>query len=262
MGFLDRLFGRQSQPQAYQPQQPTYGQAPAGYPRQGYPQQGSPGRPGQSEQDRQAIARYRYLLQTAPPEAVEQAHAEAFARLTPEQRRQVLQGLADGGERVTADDPQSLARAATRAEYRQPGFMERTFGGLGRGGMGGGYGMGMGGMGMGGMIMGSMLGSIAGSVIGTAIAHEMMDGFDAWDHDTNGGQSFADGGFGDGGFGGDANGFGDPVETSGDGFGGDQSFADDGFSDGGGFDGGFGGDGFGDFGGGDFGGGDFGGDSF
>lgn len=134
MGFLDRLFGRQSQPRGYQPQQPTYGQAPAGYPQQGFPQQGAPGQPGQSEQDRQAIARYRYLLRTAPPEAVEQAHAEAFAKLTPEQRRQVLQGLADGGERVTADDPQSLARAATRAEYRQPGFMERTFGGLGRGG--------------------------------------------------------------------------------------------------------------------------------
>ena len=40
--------------------------------------------------DEQAIARYRYRLKTAPPETIEQAHAEAFAQLTPEQRQQLL----------------------------------------------------------------------------------------------------------------------------------------------------------------------------
>ncbi len=34
--------------------------------------------------DEQAIERYRYLLRTAPPEAIEEAHAEAFAQLTVE----------------------------------------------------------------------------------------------------------------------------------------------------------------------------------
>jgi hypothetical protein len=48
--------------------------------------------PGQPT-DEQAVERYRYLLRTAPPEAIEAAHAEAFARLTPEQRRLVLEGL-------------------------------------------------------------------------------------------------------------------------------------------------------------------------
>ena len=33
------------------------------------------------------------MLRTAPPETVEQAHEEAFAKLTPEQRQQVLSGL-------------------------------------------------------------------------------------------------------------------------------------------------------------------------
>ena len=33
--------------------------------------------------DEQAIQRYRYMLQTAPPETVEQAHAEAFRRIAP-----------------------------------------------------------------------------------------------------------------------------------------------------------------------------------
>src|SRR4029453_19468509 len=45
--------------------------------------------------DEQAIARYRYMLKTAPPETIEQAHAEAFAQLTPEQRRQGLQKSGD-----------------------------------------------------------------------------------------------------------------------------------------------------------------------
>ncbi len=44
--------------------------------------------------DEQALARYGYMLATAPPEDIERAHEEAFARLTPEQRQQALQALA------------------------------------------------------------------------------------------------------------------------------------------------------------------------
>ena len=76
MGLLDRLFGRGRQ----------------GYQQQYAPpsQHGSPrGRP-ENLPDDQAIARYRYLLRTAPPEQIEQAHAEAFAQLTVDQRQQVL----------------------------------------------------------------------------------------------------------------------------------------------------------------------------
>ena len=58
--------------------------------------------------DEQAIARYRYLLKTAPPEAIEQAHAEAFARLTPEQRQRLLSELA-------SDMPDAERNAAYRA---------------------------------------------------------------------------------------------------------------------------------------------------
>jgi hypothetical protein len=67
--------------------------------------------------DEQAIERYRYMLKTAPPETIEQAHAEAFAQLTPEQRRLLLQKLAEGmpaSERASAEQggagPQALAR--------------------------------------------------------------------------------------------------------------------------------------------------------
>ena len=81
-------------------------------------------------EDERAIARYRYLLRTAPPEELERVHAEAFSRLTPEQRAQVLAELSrdlPAGERPPTDDPASMARSATRAELRQPGYLEQTF---------------------------------------------------------------------------------------------------------------------------------------
>jgi hypothetical protein len=119
--------------------------------------------------DEQAIQRYRYMLKTAPPDAIEQAHAEAFAQLTPAQRAQVLEHLAavatPAERRQLNDDPRSLARLATRTELRRPGMLERLFGSV-RGG---------GGPGMGGMLAGSLLGSIAGTFIGSAIAHSMFD---------------------------------------------------------------------------------------
>ena len=120
--------------------------------------------------DEQAISRYRYMLKTAPPETIEQAHAEAFAQLTPEQRRLLLQKMGESmpaSERAQAEqsgaDPQALARVATRAEIRRPGTMERAFG---QGG----------GMSMGGLIAGSLLSSIAGTVIGSMIAREFFSG--------------------------------------------------------------------------------------
>jgi hypothetical protein len=207
MGILDRLFGRRSRP-SYQEGspgsgsgRPAWGTPPSSPPQSGasYPPQpgaGYPPEPGattdQAGRDEEAIRRYRYLLRTAPPEAVEQAHAEAFAQLSPDQRRQVLAQLANHVpeyERVRDDDPRTLARMATRAEMRQPGFLERVFGGYGPGsggygpgyagyGRGYGYGGGMlggGGIGMGGMLAGGLLASIAGSFIGTAIAEELFD---------------------------------------------------------------------------------------
>ncbi|MBC7797606.1 MAG: hypothetical protein H7Z37_12100 [Pyrinomonadaceae bacterium] len=155
MGIFDSIFGggdqNQQQPQN---QQQQYGRQP-------------------QNADEQAIARYRYMLQTAPPETIEQAHAEAFAKLTPEQRRTMLQEISSElpeNERQAAaqngENPQNLARLATRAEVRQPGTIERMFGGNNYGG---------GGMGFGGMLATSFLGSIAGSVVGSAIASQFFN---------------------------------------------------------------------------------------
>lgn len=120
--------------------------------------------------DEIAVDRYRYLLRTAPPDAVEEVHAEAFAKLTPQQRRLVFEELSQNAavaDRPASDDPRTLARSATRSELRQPGFLERTLG------SGGGR---PGGMGLGTMIGGSLLGTVAGVVIGSAIADMVLPG--------------------------------------------------------------------------------------
>ena len=152
--------------------------------------------------DTQAIERYRYLLRTAPPDAIERAHEEAFAQLTPEQRGQVLRELSTqvNASEVTGDDPKSLARTATRAEMRQPGTIERTFGGAGVPGLGS-----------------MFLSTLAGAFVGSAIADAMFDssdgggesGSDAGTTDESGEVAAADdaggdaGAAGDGDFGGD-----------------------------------------------------------
>ncbi|MFD6179518.1 MULTISPECIES: hypothetical protein [unclassified Isoptericola] len=255
MGLLDRLLGRTHDERSYHgvPGRPDYGASRAGESpgKHGYaphPDQQPAGRPGDRvpaahrDPDEVAVERYRYLLRTAPPDAVEQAHAEAFARLTPEQRQRVLQDLGSGlppAERAASDDPQSLARMATRAELRNPGTLEQSFRGQG--------GYGARGPSFGSMMGSSLLGTVAGVVIGSAVANAM---FGPAFGDPS--QDFAgDAGGGDGG--GDA---------------GADAGGDAGYTDAAGADPGYGGDtggdmgGFGDFGGGDFGGGDFGGGDF
>jgi hypothetical protein len=116
---------------------------------------------GATPTDEQALARYRYMLATAPPDEIERAHEEAFAQLTREQRRQALHALAEHvpESEIRGDDPASLARTATRAEIRQPGTIERAWGGSAPG-----FGLGS-----------WFLTTLAASFIGTAIAQSFFD---------------------------------------------------------------------------------------
>jgi hypothetical protein len=151
MGLWNRIFGGSTEePERARPW--AAGNAP---------------RTGAGSDDDRAIERYRYLLRTAPPEAIEQAHAEAFATLSAEQRARVLKDLSEELPAAQRDaqnrsDPASLARLATRAELQGPGTLERRFG---RTDMGS------------GMFGGGLLSSIAGAFIGTAIAHQLMESF-------------------------------------------------------------------------------------
>lgn len=102
MGLLDRLFRRPPGPSA----------AP----------------PATGEE---ALARWRYLLGTAPPETLTGAHADGLAALGPDARTDVVQRLRtalsslEPGAVVPADQA-VLVRAAARAERRAPGFLERA----------------------------------------------------------------------------------------------------------------------------------------
>jgi len=162
MSFLDRLFGaRTAEPDP----------VPRGAPR---------------NDDARAVERYRYLLETAPPATIEQVHAEAFAKLTSEQRQLVFHQLsasAPAGEIPVDDQAPTLAQAATRAELRQPGSMERSF---------------QGGAGVGSMLGASLLGTIAGYVVGSALVSAFLPPMDgASDAGGADGAGFDTGGFGD-----------------------------------------------------------------
>jgi hypothetical protein len=159
MGFLDRLFGAQDEV------------APAA------PRQAAP------NDDERAVERYRYLLRTAPPETIEQVHAEAFSRLTEAQRSQVYEELSKGsgtGERPLSSEPATLARAATRKEMRDPGSLERTLTGPS----------------FGSMVGSTLLGTVAGYVIGSALVSAFLPwdaGYDA-NADSSGTDASADAG--------------------------------------------------------------------
>ncbi|MFJ3384253.1 MULTISPECIES: hypothetical protein [unclassified Curtobacterium] len=208
MGFLDRLLGREDRSQ--QPQQNWNTQQPQGY---RYGQQSydaataaggagwgaAPGAgAGARPEDQQAVDRYRYLLRTAPPERIEEVHAEAFERLTPEQRRMVYDEFtrtAPAGDAPRGDDARSLAQSATRSEIRQPGFMERSLGGM-NGGMGGGFGQRQG-PSFGSMIGASILGTVAGYVIGSTLMSAFLPDPSSFDGGTDASGDAGDGGSGD-----------------------------------------------------------------
>ncbi|CAN5553778.1 hypothetical protein BH09ACT4_BH09ACT4_19550 [soil metagenome] len=145
MGFLERLFGTDD---AAAPAV-SRGDVPA--------------------DDQRAIERYGYLLRTAPPETIEQVHAEAFAKLSDEQRAIIYEELSKGagtGERPLSSEPATLARAATRAEMRTPGVLERSFSNPDYRGPG-----------FGSMIGSSLIGTVAGYVVGSAL----VSAFLPWD---------------------------------------------------------------------------------
>ncbi len=121
-------------------------------------------------EDEYAVDRYRYLLRTAPPDQVEQVHAEAFAKLTPAQRKILHEQLSAAvmvEDRPADDEPQTLARSATRAELRQPGTMEGV---LASPALGSSFGA---------NFASSMFGSIVGYVVASSIMHAFLPPVDA-----------------------------------------------------------------------------------
>lgn len=140
MGFLDRLFGTQQDDVSVAPRHSSV------------------------TDDKRVVQRYQYLLRNAPPETIEQVHAQAFGKLSDTERAQIYEELSRGtgtGERPLSSEPATLARAATRAESRTPGSLERILSGPT----------------FGAMVASSLLNKVAGYVVGSAL----VSAFLPWD---------------------------------------------------------------------------------
>lgn len=72
------------------------------------------------------VRQYRYLLRTAPLDALEAVHEEAFGGLHTVIRSAILRAVRErvvAGERVGPDDVRDLARLHVLAERREPGAL-------------------------------------------------------------------------------------------------------------------------------------------
>jgi hypothetical protein len=125
---------------------------------------------GSVDADQVAIAKYDYLLSTAPPEQLEQVHHDAFARLTPAQRQQIrdrLNSELPPHEHLRDDSAGGMARAMTRGEVARPGLVRRVLGGAGAGAAVGAGAMALGGLGA-AVAGGAVLSAAAGPVLAEA----------------------------------------------------------------------------------------------
>jgi hypothetical protein len=90
------------------------------------------GRPDQGYSDDEARQSYDQLAGRLPAREYESSAEEAFARLSPDERRQFGEWLQQrtGGRFPTAgtDDPHDLARAASQAREEQPNLLQQAFG--------------------------------------------------------------------------------------------------------------------------------------
>lgn len=85
----------------------------------------------QPSPDRSEGEQYELLLNSAPPEVIDEIHQEAFEKLTSDQRVHVFDTMveraADTSERPVDDTPIALAKAATTISLRGQGRLERAF---------------------------------------------------------------------------------------------------------------------------------------
>lgn len=80
--------------------------------------------PGAAED--QAVRQYRFLLRTAPQDALEAAHVDALSAIGPALRESVLATVRSelmAGAHLSADDIRPLAHLITLGERRRPGSM-------------------------------------------------------------------------------------------------------------------------------------------
>ncbi len=99
------------------------------------------GPPYEGISDEEAYHNYRQVAGQLSPQDYEESAAEAFQRLSPQERMQVAQMLQQraGGQfgAFQGDDPRDLARVMSRYRQQEPGGLASLLGGGGGGGGGG-----------------------------------------------------------------------------------------------------------------------------
>jgi hypothetical protein len=76
------------------------------------------------EREDQSVRQYRFLLRTAPLDALEEAHVEVLGPMARSRRAMVLRAVQDGlvaGLRLGPDDVRPIAHLVTLGERRRPG---------------------------------------------------------------------------------------------------------------------------------------------
>jgi hypothetical protein len=107
----------------------------------------------------QTVRQYRYLLRTAPTEALEAVHEEALAQLSDADREAVLRGVQEGlvaGARLAPSDIAKIGHLLTLGERRTPGAFLRA-------------------------CHPSALVALAEVATGAEAAAGLLDGYDTWD---------------------------------------------------------------------------------
>jgi hypothetical protein len=114
----------------------------------------------------EALANYQSVASRLSPQQLEDSAAEAYERMSPQERQQFKQFLRErSGENLDAygDDPRSMAQMTSRLQAQQPDGIAGLLGGagglLGGGGLGSLLGGGTGGGGLGGMLSGVLGGN-------------------------------------------------------------------------------------------------------
>lgn len=137
------------------------------------------GAPADGIDDDEVMNNYQAVAGRVSPQDFEDSAAEAYERLSPDERRQFAQYLKDqsGQDFDLTDDPRELARHTSRMQSQQPDGLAGMLGGGGLGGMLGGGG-GLGGM-LGGALGGQNQGRGQGGMMQNPMAKAVMGGIAA-----------------------------------------------------------------------------------
>jgi hypothetical protein len=109
------------------------------------------GHPSEGYSEEEVMQQYQKVAGSAPDDVYQQSAEESFARLSPQERKELFQFLRQKAQQqVTQDfvdlnqdgaddryqDPHELAQLTTRMRRQQPGFLEQLLGGGGQGMLG------------------------------------------------------------------------------------------------------------------------------